>query len=89
MNIFFLVVCGLSLVFFGFFFLACHREMPRRKSRIPSVTKVATGTEALDSLGEGHPLIRLEREMADFLTRHRPVGAAEGIRATSGPVIQP
>ena len=89
MNIFFLVVCGLSLSFFGFFFLACHRDMSRRKSRIPAVTKVAPVTQALDSLGEGHSLIRLEREMADFLTRHRAVGAAEGIRATSGPVIQP
>jgi hypothetical protein len=84
MNVFFLGVCGMSLVFFGFFFLACHRDKSRRKSRILTVTKVAPGTQAFDSLGEGHPLIRLEREMADFLTHHRSVGAAEGIRATSG-----
>jgi hypothetical protein len=90
MNAFFLGVCGMSLVFFGFFLLACHRDMSRRKSRIPTVTKIVPGTQAFDSLVEGHPLIRLEREMADFLTRHRSVGAAEGSRATSvGPAIQP
>jgi hypothetical protein len=89
MNVFFLVVCVLSLSFFGFFLVACHREMPRRKSRIPTVTKVAPGIQTFDSLGEGHALIRLEREMADFLTRHRSAGAGDGIRATSGPVIQP
>ncbi len=89
MNIFFLVVCGLSLSFFGFFLLACHRELAGRKSKIPAVTRVASGIQTFDSLGEGHPLIQLEGEMADFLTGHRTLGAAEGIRATSGPVIQP
>jgi hypothetical protein len=89
MNFFFLVVCGMSLVFFGFFFLACYRDAPRRKSRIPAVEKIVPEAQAFDSWGDRHALILLEREMADFRTRRRSAGAAEGIRATSSPVIHP
>jgi len=89
MNILFLGVCGMSVMFFGFFLLACHRDSSRRRSRVPTVTKILAGTQSFDSLGGRHSLLRLEREMEDFLTHHRSVGAAEGIRATSGPVIQP
>ncbi len=42
MNILFLVVCGMSLVFFGIFFLACHSGcLPKEASQVVSRQDIA------------------------------------------------
>jgi hypothetical protein len=77
MNILFLTVCGMSLAFFGYFFLACHLDAFRRKPRRSSVVKVSPEIQAIDSPVGRHSFVHLEKQMADFLTHHRSAGTAE------------
>lgn len=71
MNILFLSICGMSLVFFGIFFVACHRDTSRRKPRRSSVVKVLPDIQAVESLVGRHSLGDLEKQMSDFLGSHR------------------
>jgi hypothetical protein len=90
MNIPFLGVCGMSLVFFGYFFLECHQDTSRRKRRRPSIMKISPESQAIGSLVGRHSLVHLERQMADFLAHHRSAGAADRSQVTPvGPVIRP
>ena len=90
MNILFLAVCGISLVFFGFFFLACHKDMSRRKPHGSSVFKISSASPAMDSPAGRHYLVHLEKQMADFLTHPRSARVADRSQvAPAGPMIQP
>jgi len=80
MNILFLSICGMSLVFFGFFFVACHRDVSQRKPRGSSVFKISTEIKSLDPHPGRHHLIHLEKQMADFLTHHRSARVADRSR---------
>ena len=90
MNILFLSICGMSVVFFGFFFVACHRDVSQRKPRGSSVFKISPEIRGLDPHPGRHHLIHLEKQMADFLTHHRSAGNADRTQVTPlGPAIQP
>jgi hypothetical protein len=71
MNILFLGICGASLMFFGIFFLACHRDASPRKSRRSPVVKISPEMHAIDSHAGRHSLGELEKQMSDFLGSHR------------------
>jgi hypothetical protein len=90
MNILFLIVCGMSLVFFGIFFLACHRDASRRKPRGSSVVKISPEIQAVGPRVGHHSLVHLEEQMADFLNHHRSATVADRSRVTPlGPVVRP
>ena len=80
MNILFLSICGMSLVFFALFFVACHRDASRRKPRGSSVFKISPEIHGLDPHPGRHHLIHLEEQMADFLTHHRSASVADRSR---------
>jgi Putative beta-barrel porin-2, OmpL-like. bbp2 len=64
----FLLICGVSLLFFVVFLVQCSR--PRRASgKAPVVRKVAI-TNAVDSAAGRRTLIHLEQQMAEFLSSH-------------------
>ncbi len=84
MNSLFLVICGMSLAFFGIFFVACHRDASRKTPRRSRVVKVSPEIGAIDPLVGQHNLTQLERQMAEFLTSH-PLAAS---RDSSGLVQQ-
>ena len=71
MNTLFLIVCGMSLVLFGFFFLACHRDASQKKPRRSSVVKISPENHAVVSNSGRHSLVHLEKQMADFLSSHQ------------------
>ena len=71
MNILFLSICGMSLVFFGIFFVACHRDASRRKAGKSSVVKIVPEVQTVDSRAGRHSLGDLEKQMSDFLGSHR------------------
>jgi len=71
MNILFLGVCGMSVMFFALFFVACHRDASRRKARRSSVVKIAPELQTVDSHAGRHSLADLEKQMTDFLGSHR------------------
>ena len=71
MNILFLGICAMSLMFFGYFFVECHRETSRRKPRGSSVVRVSPESQVSDSAAGKHYLIHLEKEMADFFGSHQ------------------
>ncbi len=77
MNILFVGICGMSLVFFGFFFVACHRDTSRREPRGSSVVKISPDIQAIDSPFGRHYLIHLEKQMTDFVTHHRSGSIAD------------
>ncbi len=90
MNTLFLVVCGMTLVFFGYFFLACHLDASRRKPRRSSVVKASPEIQAIESPVERHYFVHMERQMADFLTHHRSARVAGRSQVTPlGPVVRP
>ena len=71
MNILFLLVCGMSLVFFGVFFVACHRDGSRKRPRTSSVVKISPEIDAVGSNAGRQSLVDLEKQMADFLGPHQ------------------
>jgi hypothetical protein len=71
MDILFLLVCCMSLVFFGIFFVACHRDASRKKPRTSSVVKVSPEIDAVGSNAGRQSLVDLEKQMADFLGSHQ------------------
>jgi hypothetical protein len=90
MNILFLAVCGMSLAFFGVFFLACHHDISRRKPGGASIAKISPEIQAFDSHVGRHTLVHLEEQMANFLTHHRSAAVADLPRVTPlGPVVRP
>jgi len=90
MNILFLSICGMSLVFFGFFFVACHRDASRRKPRGASVVKISPEIQGFDPHAGRHHLIHLEKQMADFLTHHRSASVGDRSRVSPlGPAVRP
>jgi hypothetical protein len=90
MNVLFLGVCGMSLMFFGFYFLACHRETSRRKPHGSCVLKISPEIQAIDSPFGRHYLIHLEKQMAGFVTHHRSGSVADRLQvAPLGPAVRP
>ena len=71
MNILLLLVCSMSLVFFGIFFVACHKDASRKKPRASSVVKVLPEIDAVGSNAGRQSLVDLEKQMADFLGSHQ------------------
>lgn len=71
MNSLFLGICGMSLVFFGVFFVACHRDVSRKTSRRSTVAKASPEVGAIDSLVGRPDLTHLEGQMAEFLSPHQ------------------
>jgi|SRR5208283_421106 len=68
MNIVFLVICSLSIVFFGVFLVECSK--PVRKSRAAPVVRKSTEAAVVDSATGRRFLVHLEQQMAEFLS-HR------------------
>ena len=68
MNVVFLVVCSLSVVFFGVFLVECSR--PVRKSRKTPVVRKSTGVAVADSTIGRRFFVHLEQQMAEFLSAH-------------------
>ena len=90
MNSLFLIVCGMSLAFFGCFILACHMDAYRRKPRNSSVVKISPDIQGVSSSAGRHSLIALEKQMADFLAHHRSAGDADSTQVPPlGPVVRP
>jgi hypothetical protein len=80
----------MSLVFFGYFFVECHRETSRRKPRGSSVVRVSPESQVSDSPAGNRHLIHLEKQMADFMTHRRSVVVDDYSRVTPAePVIRP
>ena len=71
MNILFLLVCGMSLVFFGIFFVACQRDASRKNPRASSAVKISPEIDAVGSNAGRQSLVDLEKQMADFLGSHQ------------------
>jgi len=72
MSTLFLVVCTLSVLFYLAFLVGCSRPRAARKSN--SVVRKIAPTEAVDAVAGRRFLIHLEKEMAEFVSRHgRPV----------------
>jgi Putative beta-barrel porin-2, OmpL-like. bbp2 len=68
MNIAFLLICTLSVLFFAVFLLECSR--PLRKSRGTPVVRKSSGTEFADSATGRRLFVHLEQQMAEFLSAH-------------------
>ena len=68
MNVVFLLICSLSVLFFAVFLLECSR--PLRKSRRTPVVRKSSGTEVADSAMGRRFLVHLEQQMAEFLSAH-------------------
>jgi hypothetical protein len=82
MNTLFLIVCGISLVFFGYFFAECHRDRSRRKPRGSSVVEAGHENQAINLPIGQHSLKPLDKQMAAFLIHHRPSSADVRSRIT-------
>jgi hypothetical protein len=67
MNTLFLLICGMSLVFFGYFFIECHKDNARRKPHRSSVVKISPAIRAIESPSGPNSLVHLEKQMADFV----------------------
>ena len=66
MNVLFILICVVSLLFFSVFLVQCSR--PQSGShRLPVVRKVST-TQAADFIAGRRALIHLEQQMAEFLS---------------------
>jgi len=69
MNALFLVICGVSVVFFVVFLFQCSR--PARKSRKHLTIRTWDEHSVADSAMGRRFLTHLETEMTEFLSRHR------------------
>ena len=72
MNVVFLLICSMSLVFFGIFLVECSR--PVRKSRKAPVVRKSTEAAVGDSTIGRRFFVHIEQQMAEFphhgQTRH-------------------
>jgi hypothetical protein len=70
MNVLFILICVVSLLFFGVFLVQCSvpRKAPRRS---PTVRKVST-SKAADYVAGRRALIHVEQQMAEFLSHPQP-----------------
>src|SRR5271167_2752097 len=68
MNVVFLVVCALSIVFFGVFLVECSR--PVRKSKKAPAVRKSTQAAVVDSATGRRFFAHLEQQMAEFLSHH-------------------
>ncbi len=75
MNTLFFGVCTLSTVFFAIFLIKCHQDSRRSRATGYFVTKLSPELEAVDSAAGRRFLIHLEKQMAEFITRHRQTAA--------------
>jgi hypothetical protein len=73
MNTLFLIVCGISVVFFAVFLLECSR--PRRKARTTQVTRKSVEAEVVEPTTGWQFLAHIEQQMAEFFA-HRGHTAA-------------
>jgi len=90
MNIFFLGICATSLMFFGYFFVECQRDISRRKPHGSSAVETAAEIQVIEPRTDRHFLAHLEKQMADLVTHRQSVVTAEYSKITpAGPVIRP
>jgi hypothetical protein len=68
MNVIFLVICTLSILFFVVFLVECSRPL-RRLKKAPVVRK-STEASVIDSATGRRSLAHLEQQMAEFLSHH-------------------
>src|SRR5271157_2163639 len=68
MNVVFLLICSLSVVFFGVFLVECSR--PVRKSKKAPVVRKSTEAAVGDSTLGRRFFVHLEQQMAEFLSHH-------------------
>lgn len=73
MTTLFLIVCGISVVFFIVFLLECSRQ--RRKARTTQVTRKSAETGVVEPTTGWQFLAHVEQQMAEFLA-HRGHTAA-------------
>jgi hypothetical protein len=68
MNVIFLVICTLSILFFVVFLVECSR--PLRRSKKGPVACKLTEASVIESATGRRFLVHLEQQMADFLSHH-------------------
>jgi TolA-binding protein len=73
MNALFLVICGVSVVFFVLFLFECSR--PLRRGQKSLAVRKTTGAAAVDSATGGRFFAHLEKQMAEFLAAHSRTAA--------------
>ena len=68
MTTLFILICAVSVVFFGVFLVGC--SAPRRKSKTAPVVRRAPESQAVDAATGRRFLVQLEKEMAEFIAVH-------------------
>jgi hypothetical protein len=68
MTTLFILICAVSVVFFGVFLVGCSR--PRQKSKTGSVVHPAPEAQAVDSVAGRRFFVHLEEQMAHFVSAH-------------------
>ena len=77
MNVIFLVICSLSILFFVVFLVECSR--PLRKSKKAPVVRKSTEASVIDSAMGRQSFVNLEQQMAEFLSHHHRTTVPEKI----------
>src|SRR5271165_1493479 len=68
MNVLFLLICSVSVVFFAVFLFGCSR--PLRKSKKGAVLRRLTEDAVIDSATGRRFFAHIEQQMAEFLAHH-------------------
>jgi len=84
MNVFFLVICTSSVLFFAVFLFQCSR--PLRKSKRAPVFRKSKEAAVVDSVMGRRFFVHLEQQMAEFLTHHGRTAAVLLITLALTPV---
>jgi hypothetical protein len=77
MNVIFLVICTLSILFFVVFLVECSRPL-RKSKKAPVVRKSAEGS-VIDSAMGPWSFVHFEQQMAEFLSHHHRTTVRERI----------
>ena len=71
MNLLFCGVCSLSVIFFVFVVVQCHRDEKRHRSKGSCLSRLPPGLDPVNfPLGRRY-FMHLEKQMAEFLSHHR------------------
>jgi hypothetical protein len=77
MNVIFLVICTLSILFFVVLLVECSR--PLRKSKKGPVVRKSAEASVIDSAMGPRSFVHFEQQMAEFLSHHHRTTVRERI----------